>query len=434
MKAVIASVICAVAGFAAAFMFVKRDAQPDFSKERAELEAKWQAEKADLEKRLRNRQSFTALSVDSPGSDSQAGITPDEIIEELSNLRPQGKERNRIYRRIIYLMETLAAHRNDAIPSISGFLARNQDIDYSQRDEEGENRERRGDRPQFERGGGRRAITRGDSLVPMSLRLGLFDVLKQIGGQQSEDLLASVLSSTGRGMEVAYLARILQDMAPDKYRNTAITAAKDLLANPLEPNAKQYLYAVLEMYNDTSFTDQAKGMLVGADGRIDRDALDYLTRTMKEQSVEALMAAYNNPSITNQFDKMNLANQALNYVGQNDQANQLLNDLVTNTNMDRRMRSMALMRTIGGPGDFGPFGGGGGEQQPVDPAILQKKLQVVQAVAQGLSANDQRMQTMAAGVATALQAQINGEKVSRETLFGLLREERGERGRRGGGR
>ena len=68
--------------------------------------------------------------------------------------------------------------------------------------------------------------------MPPSLRLGLIDVLDQIGGDQAQGILAEQLDTTGRAIEVAYIARVLQDEAPDKYRDNALKAAKELLASP----------------------------------------------------------------------------------------------------------------------------------------------------------------------------------------------------------
>ena len=60
----------------------------------------------------------------------------------------------------------------------------------------------------------------------------MFDAAKQVGGAEAEKLLAEVLGTTGRGVEVAWLARTLQGLAPNKYRDVASTAARELLARP----------------------------------------------------------------------------------------------------------------------------------------------------------------------------------------------------------
>ncbi|MEI9961239.1 MAG: hypothetical protein WDM76_08985 [Limisphaerales bacterium] len=135
---------------------------------------------------------------------------------------------------------------------------------------------------------------------------------------------ADMLASTGRGVEVAYLTVVLEEIAPGKYHDAAIKAAIELLLTPppiedpdrLDDLAKSYLYGVLEFYKDTSFAVNAQQMLVGADGRLDQDAMDYLSTVLKDQSVSALYAAFQNSALTNQFDKMTLGRDILNYVGQ----------------------------------------------------------------------------------------------------------------------
>lgn len=62
-----------------------------------------------------------------------------------------------------------------------------------------------------------------------SLRLTLFDALRQIGGPQAESLLAEELQQTVDPQEVATLARLLEAMAPGAYREQALQAAREIL-------------------------------------------------------------------------------------------------------------------------------------------------------------------------------------------------------------
>ena len=234
------------------------------------------------------------------------------------------------------------------------------------------------------RGGARRArnlqTLQADWVVPPSLRLGLVGTLKEIGGDESEQALAEMLSSTGRGVEVAYLTVMLEEIAPGKYRDAAIAAAKELLMNPpavdspdsLDQLSKSYLYGVLEFYKDTSFVVNAQQMLVGADGRLDQDALDYLSTVMKDQSVSALYSAYENPALTNQFDKMALGREILNYVGQNPQANQMLTETLNNPGLDSRAKAFTVMQLAGG--GFDPSTG----DAPTDPQVISSRITLLQ--------------------------------------------------------
>ena len=125
-----------------------------------------------------------------------------------------------------------------------------------------------------------RSQARTDFLVPPSLRLGLIDVVAQIGGDEAMGILAETLDTTGRGVEVAHIARILQADAPGRYREASLKAAKDLLSNPvpagspnrIDENARAYLYQVLALHQDTSFATAAQGQLVSAEGRVDKRA------------------------------------------------------------------------------------------------------------------------------------------------------------------
>src|SRR5690349_806567 len=192
-------------------------------------------------------------------------MAPTEIIEKLTQLNPNGgdESRNRILRQIVYHLEMLAALGPETIPFIHDFLKQNKDVDYTTDivNASGQRVSRTG-AGSFSI----RNIASTDFLVPPSLRLGLVDVLAQVGGEDAQSILAQVLDTTGRGVEVAYIARLLQDEAPDKYKENALRAARDLLANPppvtspnrLDENARAYLYQVLAMYKDTAFAEQAQ--------------------------------------------------------------------------------------------------------------------------------------------------------------------------------
>lgn len=286
--------------------------------------------------------------------------SPAEILQTLLTLKPStGATRNRTIRLVIFHLESLRDCGPAALPVISDFFAKNQDLDYTTDDSvdpaDSGRGGRGGSRWSFRRGG----ELRTDFVLPPSLRLGLADVVRGIGGPDAEKLLASVLQTTGRGIEVAYIAKTLEEMSPGTYREMALTSAKDLLANPLpieRPNtaddmAEGYLYEVLKSYNDTSFAVTAQAKLITSEGRINRNALDYLNSTLKEQAVPALYQAYNNPALTNLFEKSRIARDVLGYVGENPTANKLLSDIVHNPDYDSRLRGFAIMQLSGGFGD-----------------------------------------------------------------------------------
>jgi hypothetical protein len=158
----------------------------------------------------------------------------------------------------------------------------------------------------------------------------LFDVVRRIGGAEAEAVLAESLARTGRGVEVAYLARVLQEMAPGKYREQSLSVAHALLANttpfnatsPLDRGHRDYLYGVLSFYGDTTFASEARAQLVRADSQLDRGALKYLQQTLGAQAVPIVAQAYQNPLLTNSAAKEPLARLALSFVGADAQANE----------------------------------------------------------------------------------------------------------------
>jgi hypothetical protein len=170
-------------------------------------------------------------------------------------------------------------------------------------------------------------------------------------------------------VEVAFVARALQEMVPDKYRDVAIAAAKDLLANPptierpsrLDEGAKNYLYGVLSMYNDPSFASIAQNLIVTPDGRIDRTALNYITGTLHAQAVPALYEAFKDSRLTNMWERASLATQILSHTGENQQADQIFKEVVNNETLPSWLRATAIQSLSGGRG---PFGGSGSLENP----------------------------------------------------------------------
>src|SRR5688572_9867493 len=177
----------------------------------AEQQAAWQAEKAELEFALaeardRARRVAAAPATPAPAAASpgQTRLSPKEIVEKLKALRvSSGASSSRTLREAVYWLEELAQAGPEAVPAIREFLARYEDLDL--------------DTSWFQ-GRSSRDRLPTDFPIPPSLRFGLFDVLRQIGRPEAEKALSEALGSTGRGVEVAYLSRLLQELASNKYR------------------------------------------------------------------------------------------------------------------------------------------------------------------------------------------------------------------------
>src|SRR5439155_5900969 len=128
-------------------------------------------------------------------------------------------------------ISALAAQGPGAIPAIRAFLARNQDLG-------------------FEEASGRSAVGYA------TLRIGLFDALKQIGGPEAQGILGDTLRTTGDASEIAWLARSLEEQAPGQYRQEAVNAAREALEQAakgqLAVKDVAPLFQVLQNYGDAS--------------------------------------------------------------------------------------------------------------------------------------------------------------------------------------
>ncbi len=237
-----------------------------------------------------------------------------EIIAGLRAL-PAGAA-PRTLRLAVHGLEELIRIGPAALPAIQDFLATQVDRDM--------------DVGWLERGHGWRDTLPGDFVAPPSLRLGLFDVARRIGGPPAEDLLGVALSVTERGLELAFLTRLLHEMAPGRYREVALTAARQLLASaarppgasPLDVNHRAHLYTVLAFYGDGSFAAQAEAQLV-TPGGVDRAALQYLGRTLGPRAVSVAARAYQDPRLADPGRREPLARMALAYVGADQGATEL---------------------------------------------------------------------------------------------------------------
>jgi hypothetical protein len=149
-------------------------------------------------------------------------------------------------------------------------------------------------------------------------------------------------------------------------------------------------------------------MLVGTDGRLDQDAMDYLSTVLKEQSVSALYAAYQNSSLSNQFDKLTLGRDIMNYVGQNSQANQLFNDTLNNADLPPQAKAFSIIQlAVGG---FGPFG----SAAPTDPQVISGRLAILKQD-QSQFASDP---ILSAALTQTINALSGGAPVNMRQIFG----------------
>jgi hypothetical protein len=231
---------------------------------------------------------------------------------------------------VLHQFESLIDLGPAALPAIRQFLAQNLDVDYE--------------------AGNRRGFREGriptEFNVPPSLRLGLLEVVKNIGGEEGERLLADVLKTTGRGAEVAYTAYALQGMAPNRYRDAALAAAHDLLgrpassgaASPLDRFERDYLYGVLNFFSDGSYVQTAQAQMIQPDGHVDGVAVRYLQQTLGQQFLPLAAQTWQDPRIAAD-QKEPIARVALAYAGLNNpQADQLYQTAINDPGMSAENR------------------------------------------------------------------------------------------------
>lgn len=331
MKKILALILAAGVGFAVASLIIFQRLAARHAAQLAEQQAAWQAEKAALEAALAEAKAHPqVVMVPAPPTARaapavSAKLAPGEIVAKLRALKSTPASQTRTARQALYWLEDLIAAGPAALPAIREFLVRNEDIDFDFASPQGR--------------GGRGGSVPNEFVLPPSLRFGLLDVVKQIGGADAESLLAEILSATGRGVEVAWLARTLQEIAPDKYRDVALNAARELLArstattstSPLDRNDRDNLFSVLTMYSDSSYAGSAQAQLVRPDGQVDRSALKYLQQSLGSQAVTIAAQMFDDPRLTDPAMKEPFARLALNYVGADAQANEFyekaINDL-----------------------------------------------------------------------------------------------------------
>lgn len=377
MKTTLALIFAALLGFGFGYFYFSRKVAEKSALATSE-ESNWAAEKAALEHQLadaRRRTPEVRTLTKTLSTTVTNSISPEEIIARLAKMNPETSEdsRNQVLRQVVHHLQMLVEQGEAALPVVRDFLKQNKDVDYSTDvlNAAGERVGRSGAAAWTSR-----YATLTDFLVPPSLRLGLIDALDQIGGETAQGILAEVLDTTGRGVEVAHIARVLQREASDKYRENSIKAAKDLLSNPpainepnrIDENARAYLYQVLTMYRDTSFAETAQHQLVSADGRIDKQALNYLSSTLKEQSVPALYAAYKSPAMTNLSERSTLMNAVLSFAGPSVQANQLFGEVVASQEIPSGIRAFTIKNLAGASAG----------ERPADQSVVQSRINLLQ--------------------------------------------------------
>lgn len=368
-----------------------------------------QKEVASLKTKLLNAQSrLDSLRDQLDSGDTlpaEGGLSVPEILEELTKTSLTSKNRKQAQRRLNYLFESLALQGDAAVPLIREFLNRMEDVDFSVQ-REGESDKERQDRY-------RRFRATLSFSQPPTLRVGLIDILAEIGGAHAEAAVAELLDTTARGFEIAYAAKTLQGwLGRDAYRDEALGAAHELLLDPVEVAggnhfdrvSRNYLFMVLDMYDDLTFIQSAQGQFINKDGRIDRTILNYFDDVGKQQALDAVVQALRSGRV-HEDDMDNLAEVASRYVGINPQADQMFRDIMTGSQYNVETKRDAIRSFLQSDGDMSTPG--------VAPNVMQARLNLINTLQFGES------DPMGKGMellALQMEAQLTGNRLDERKM------------------
>lgn len=114
-----------------------------------------------------------------------------------------------------------------AVPAISEFLEKNLDFSFV-------------------------SVPGGDLLGKSSMRMALLEALQAIGGAEALSATVQTLQTTSDPREIAWLARSLEQQAPEQYRQMAVAAANEALAmaaaGKLEGRDVAPLFEILQQF------------------------------------------------------------------------------------------------------------------------------------------------------------------------------------------
>ncbi len=179
---------------------------------------------------FRNPQAHGSL-ISSQNPDGLLGVSAaaaEQSIANLSQLEVKGPLSSDQAAAVKLELQRLVAEGAGSIPAIRRFLQQNRDSSLDE-------------------------LKGGSSVGYPTLRAGIFDALRQIGGTAGESLLADTLHSTGDPGEVAVVARYLDELAPGQHREEVVNAARETLMQLTQEKSKADvgpLFQILQNYGD----------------------------------------------------------------------------------------------------------------------------------------------------------------------------------------
>ena len=366
MKIIAAILATAIVSAAITFVTVSTGSKVEVERKIEVKENRTGQQIAELQKKLRvaeaeaGKVEVVREEIIVAGSSTES---PEAILDYLSKL-PMGDRNDRggdtdehrvLIRQVIRQFEELTSMGPDALPAIDRFLDRGVDLMLWENTSQITTRN-------WERG-----QVYLDPIFPPSLRIGLFNSVRHIGKrngaalQECESIILKVLNTTGRSLEVSYLALVLDDLSKDQHTDAYLQASHELLIDfydkapksakglrisqderqisYLDRENRWLLWDMLRKKKDTTFMDQAKKELlyeynrtekkdgqeieVGYTG-IDRSVLSYLTGVLGKDAMPIIRDIYDTPDIGDR-NRSTLRGIAASYMGVSEDASIMIN-------------------------------------------------------------------------------------------------------------
>ncbi len=156
-----------------------------------------------------------------------SSIRADEVLSRLWDINPSLELTQEDVEEIDGMLQALIAEGSAAVPGIREFLESGEDLSFDGLSEE------------------------TDNFQHDSLRLALFDALREIGGPDAEAALLAELDVTGQPAEISALAQHLEALAPEGYRVEIVEAARatlEAVKNSERQKEAGQLFQVLQSY------------------------------------------------------------------------------------------------------------------------------------------------------------------------------------------
>jgi len=366
MKIIAAILATAIVSAAITFVTISTDNKGEVERKIEVKEDSSDQQIAELEKKLRvaeaeaGKVQIVREEIVVAGSSTES---PEAILDYLSKL-PMGDRNDRggdtdehrvLIRQVIRQFEELTSMGSDALPAIDRFLSQGLDLVLWENTSQITTRN-------WERG-----EVFLDPIFPPSLRIGLFNSVRHIGKrsgadlQECERIILKVLGTTGRSLEISYLALVFDDLSKDQHTDAYLQAAHELLidfydkrpksangllmsldereVSYLDRQNKWLLWNMLRNKKDATFMDQAKKELlyeynrtekkdgqeveVGYTG-IDRSVLSYLTGVLGKDAMPIIRDIYETPDLGDR-NRSTLRQVAANYMGVSEDASIIVN-------------------------------------------------------------------------------------------------------------